>query len=179
MTSSISGHEEHDEAVGTMAVSPETITLVTPETGLGDFRPKDPRRVALLAQTTLGMHEWGAVHEEASERYPDLWTARRSDLCYATTNRQSVVQSMAEYCDLIFVVGSENSSNTQALVRVAWELGVASYRIDGASGIREEWLGTAENVGVTAGASAPRTPGPGGDRYVVSPPGRRTGLHHR
>lgn len=149
------GHEEHDEAVGTMAVAPERITLVTPEAGIGNFRPKNSERVALLAQTTLGIHEWGAVHEEASQRFPDLWTARRSDLCYATTNRQSVVQRMAEYCDLIFVVGSENSSNTQALVRVARELGVASHRIDGAAGIREEWLSTAENVGVTAGASAP------------------------
>lgn len=149
------GHEQHDEAMGTIAVSPETITLVTPESGLGDFRPKDPDRVALLAQTTLGMHEWGAVESEATNRFPNLWTARRSDLCYATTNRQTVVQHMAESCDMILVVGSENSSNTQALVRVAREYGVAAYRIDRPEHIRREWLESAQTIGVTAGASAP------------------------
>ncbi len=149
------GHRQHDEAVGTMAVSPQSITLVTPEEGLGEFQAKDPDRVALLAQTTLGMHEWGTVHDQAAGRFPKLWTARRSDLCYATTNRQSVVQKMSEYCDLILVVGSENSSNTQALVRVAGEMGTVAYRIDRASDILEEWLRDAETVGLTAGASAP------------------------
>lgn len=149
------GHEKHDEAVGTIAVSPHNITLVNPESGLGDFRPRQPQRVALLAQTTLGMHEWGAVHDEAAARFPDLWTARRSDLCYATTNRQSVVQKMATYCDLILVVGSENSSNTQALVRVAHELGAVAHRIDRAEDISPEWLADVETVGLTAGASAP------------------------
>ena len=149
------GHKEHDEAVGTIAVSPEKITLVTPESGVGEFRPKDPGRVALVAQTTLGMHEWGAIHDEAADRFPDLWTARRSDLCYATTNRQSVVQKMAEYCDLILVVGSDNSSNTQALVRVANEFETAAHRIDRASDICAEWLEEANTVGLTAGASAP------------------------
>ncbi|MCE2528020.1 MAG: 4-hydroxy-3-methylbut-2-enyl diphosphate reductase [Actinomycetia bacterium] len=149
------GHREHDEAVGTIAVSPDTITLVTPEEGLADFRPDNPRRVALLAQTTLGMHEWGAVHDQASEQFPHLWTARRSDLCYATTNRQSVVQKMAEYCDLILVVGSENSSNTQALVRVANQMGAEAHRINRADDISEDWLEGVATVGVTAGASAP------------------------
>ncbi len=149
------GHEQHDEAVGTMAISPQTITLVTPEKRLGDFQPKDPERVALLAQTTLGMHEWEAIHTEADLRFPNLWTARRSDLCYATTNRQSAVQSMATYCDLILVVGSANSSNTQALVRVAKEMGTVAYRINHADDISAEWLENVETVGLTAGASAP------------------------
>ena len=149
------GHEKHDEAVGTLAVAPEAITLVAPESGLRDFAPKDPTRVALVAQTTLGMHEWGAVHDQAAEQFPDLWTARRSDLCYATTNRQTVVQSLAETCDLILVVGSENSSNTQALVRVATDLGTVAHRIDRASDILPEWLEGVEIVGLTAGASAP------------------------
>lgn len=149
------GHKEHDEAVGTMAVSPEAITLVDPEEGLASFQPKDPDRVALLAQTTLGMHEWGAVHDQAATRFPSLWTARRSDLCYATTNRQSVVQKMADYCELILVIGSENSSNTQALVRVADECGTVAHRIDRAEDISDAWLEEVETVGVTAGASAP------------------------
>jgi 4-hydroxy-3-methylbut-2-enyl diphosphate reductase len=149
------GHEEHDEAVGTIAVSPETITLVTPESGLEGFRPKDPERVALLAQTTLGMHEWGAVEHEATSQFPNLWTARRSDLCYATTNRQTVVQHMAGFCDLILVVGSRNSSNTQALVRVAREYGSKAHRIERADHIQPQWLEEAQTVGLTAGASAP------------------------
>ncbi len=149
------GHEGHDEAVGTLAISPNTITLVEPANGLGEFAPKDPARVALVAQTTLGMHEWGAIHDQAALRFPDLWTARRSDLCYATTNRQTVVQNLAERCDLILVVGSENSSNTRALVRVAAESGTTAHRIDRAGDISAEWLESVEVVGLTAGASAP------------------------
>jgi len=149
------GHKRHDEAVGTVAVAPEAITMVSPESGVGDFTPKDPSRVALLAQTTLGMHEWSSVHDQASDQFPELWTARRSDLCYATTNRQTVVQSMAETCDLILVVGSDNSSNTQALVRVADDLGTIAHRIDRAADIRPEWLEGVSVVGLTAGASAP------------------------
>ncbi len=149
------GHEGHDEAVGTVAEAPASITLVEPERGLEAFDPPDPSRVALLAQTTLGMYEWQTVLDEASTRFPELWTARKSDLCYATTNRQSAVQALTAECDLILVVGSENSSNTQALVRVANEHGVAAHRIDAADQIRQEWLDQATVVGLTAGASAP------------------------
>ncbi len=149
------GHEGHDEAVGTVAEAPDAITLVEPETGLADFNPKDPDKVALVAQTTLGMYEWQDVMEKASELYPELHTARKSDLCYATTNRQDAVEELASECDLILVVGSENSSNTQALVRVSGENGVAAQRIDSAGDIRDEWLTGAATVGLTAGASAP------------------------
>jgi 4-hydroxy-3-methylbut-2-enyl diphosphate reductase len=149
------GHEGHDEAVGTVAEAPAAITLVEPETGLSSFRPQDPSKVALLAQTTLGMYEWQSVMDEASGRFPELWTARKSDLCYATTNRQSAVQALTAHCDLILVVGSDNSSNTQALVRVANEHGVPAHRIDSASEIDQAWLDAATVVGVTAGASAP------------------------
>lgn len=149
------GHEGHDEAVGTVAEAPDAITLVEPETGLGDFRPSDPERVALVAQTTLGMHEWKEVLEDARSQFPALTTARRSDLCYATTNRQDAVASLAEECDVILVVGSENSSNTQALVRYSVENGTPAYRIDSADRIQAEWLAGAEVVGITAGASAP------------------------
>ena len=149
------GHEGHDEAIGTVAVAPDAIALVQPETGLAGFDPSDPKRVALLAQTTLGIHEWQEVLGEANRMYPDLWTARKSDLCYATTNRQEAVQQLSKQADLILVVGSENSSNTQALVRVAREAGTAAHRIDHAGDIRQEWLTGARIVGLTAGASAP------------------------
>lgn len=149
------GHIGHDEAVGTVAEAPASITLVEPEEGLGDFAAMDPEKVALVAQTTLGLHEWQKVMDDASERFPDLKTARKSDLCYATTNRQEAVEQLASECDLILVVGSHNSSNTQALVRVANENGVAAHRIDSATDIKDEWLTDVITVGLTAGASAP------------------------
>ena len=149
------GHHGHDEAVGTVAVAPGAVTLVEPVTGLDNFAPRDPQKVALLAQTTLGLFEWEAVLGDARERFPELWTARRSDLCYATTNRQEAVTALAEKCDLVLVVGSESSSNTQALVRVARSRGVAAHRVEGPEGIDPAWLVSANVVGVTAGASAP------------------------
>ncbi|MCI0543315.1 MAG: 4-hydroxy-3-methylbut-2-enyl diphosphate reductase [Actinobacteria bacterium] len=149
------GHEGHDEAVGTVARAPEAITLVEPERGLGGFEAADPTRVALVAQTTLGLHEWRQVMEEASQRFPELRTARKSDLCYATTNRQEAVDQLAEQCELILVVGSHNSSNTQALVRFARESGGVAHRIDSAGDIDPAWLEGVTTVGLTAGASAP------------------------
>ena len=149
------GHEGHDEAIGTVAEAPHAVTLVDPEDGLGSFEPADSGRVALVAQTTLGLFEWEKVLEDAGARFPDLWTARRSDLCYATTNRQEAVQELARRSDLVLVVGSENSSNTRALVRVARSEGVAAHRVDGPESIDPAWLEDASVVGVTAGASAP------------------------
>jgi 4-hydroxy-3-methylbut-2-enyl diphosphate reductase len=149
------GHEGHDEAVGTVAEAPEAITLVEPEQGLGHFTPSDSDKVALVAQTTLGLYEWKEVMDDASLRFPNLKTARKSDLCYATTNRQEVVNQLSDECDLILVIGSHNSSNTQALVRVSHENGVSAHRIDSADDIDPVWLKDVETVGVTAGASAP------------------------
>ncbi len=149
------GHEGHDEAIGAVAEAPDSVTLVDPRVGLSGFSAADPKRVALLAQTTLGMYEWEEVLDDAARDYPDLWTARRSDLCYATTNRQTAVQRLAEEATLVLVVGSENSSNTQALVRVARNAGVEAHRVDGPEGVLPEWLEGHDVVGVTAGASAP------------------------
>ena len=149
------GHEGHDEAIGTVAEAPESVTLVDPRIGMDHFTADDPGKVALLAQTTLGMFEWEGVMDEAAEKYPELWTARRSDLCYATTNRQSAVQRLADEASLILVVGSENSSNTQALVRVASNAGAEAHRVDGPGDIDPAWLVGHAVVGVTSGASAP------------------------
>jgi 4-hydroxy-3-methylbut-2-enyl diphosphate reductase len=149
------GHEGHDEAIGTMAVAPASITLVEPGWDLDRFQPVDPGKVALLAQTTLGRHEWESVLVNAQTRYPSLVTARRSDLCYATTNRQDATTALAVHSDLVLVVGSLASSNTGALVRVAEEHGSVAYRIDDATDIKDEWLVGVSTVGVTAGASAP------------------------
>jgi 4-hydroxy-3-methylbut-2-enyl diphosphate reductase len=149
------GHQGHDEAVGTVAEAPNSITLVEPESGLDDFRPADAEKVALVAQTTLGLYEWKEVMDDASSRFPSLKTARKSDLCYATTNRQEAVNQLSGESDLILVIGSTNSSNTQALVRVSHENDVAAHRIDSADDIDEKWLEGVRVVGVTAGASAP------------------------
>ncbi|MGD2101384.1 MAG: 4-hydroxy-3-methylbut-2-enyl diphosphate reductase [Acidimicrobiia bacterium] len=149
------GHDGHDEAVGTVAEAPEAMTLVEPESGLREFRPADTERVALVAQTTLGLYEWEEVLEDATSRYPSLKTARKSDLCYATTNRQEAVKQLSSECDLILVIGSHNSSNTQALVRVCLENDVSAHRIDSAESIDSAWLEGVSTVGVTAGASAP------------------------
>jgi len=149
------GHQGHDEAIGTIAEAPASVTLIDPERGLGSYQARDPSRVALVAQTTLGLFEWEKVLEDAGERFPELWTARRSDLCYATTNRQAAIQELARRSDLVLVVGSETSSNTRALVRVARSEGVAAYRVDGPESIDPAWLEGIAVVGVTAGASAP------------------------
>jgi 4-hydroxy-3-methylbut-2-en-1-yl diphosphate reductase len=149
------GHQGHDEAIGAIAEAPDAAQLVDPRVGLDTFTGGGDGKVALLAQTTLGLYEWEGVLESAEEQFPDLWTARKSDLCYATTNRQTAIQKLAERADLLLVVGSENSSNTQALVRVGTNAGVPAYRIDGPEGIDPAWLEGVEIVGVTAGASAP------------------------
>lgn len=149
------GHEGHDEAVGAIAEAPDAAQLVDPRIGLGGFAARDEGKVALLAQTTLGLYEWEDVLSDAEERYPSLWTARKSDLCYATTNRQTAIQRLAEQADLLLVVGSENSSNTQALVRVGRNAGVPAHRVDGPDGVDPAWLEDVDIVGVTAGASAP------------------------
>ncbi len=149
------GHHGHDEAVGTMAEAPEAVSIVDPDEGLDRFIPRDPGRVALVAQTTLGLFEWESVLDDAKRRFPHLWTARRSDLCYATTNRQEAVTALAKRCDVVLVVGSENSSNTQALVRVSQAQGTPSFRVDGPEAVDARWFTAAETVGVTAGASAP------------------------
>ena len=149
------GHIGHDEAVGTIAEAPDAVTLVDPANGLAHFSPVDPTRVALVAQTTLGMYEWDDVLAEAESRYAGLWTSRKSDLCYATTNRQVAIEALAERSDVVLVVGSATSSNTNALVRVAEAAGTPAYRVDGPDAVDEGWFEDAEIVGVTAGASAP------------------------
>jgi 4-hydroxy-3-methylbut-2-en-1-yl diphosphate reductase len=149
------GHEGHDEAIGSLAEAPDAATLIDPDVGLATFSPTNGEKVALLAQTTLGLYEWEGVLDDARERFPEVWTARKSDLCYATTNRQEAIKRMAEVAPVILVVGSENSSNTKALVRVARNAGVDAHRIDGPESIDPAWFAGVDIVGVTAGASAP------------------------
>lgn len=152
------GHAGHDEAIGTMAEAPAAMHLVEKFDDLSSLPVTDGADVALLAQTTLAHGEWSEVLEGARERFPALWTPGRSDLCFATTNRQAAVRSVAADCDLVLVIGSENSSNTQALVRTARQAGAPSaIRIDGPDDVADDMLAGARRVAVTAGASAPES----------------------
>ena len=146
------GHEGHDEAVGTMAVAPDDIHLVENEDDLAAM-PDPGKPVALLAQTTLSHHDWAGVLDAARVRWPELWMPGRSDLCFATTNRQSALQEIAPRCAAIVVIGSANSSNTVALEKVARAAGARRVlRINGPDELPDDLDGI---VGVTAGASAP------------------------
>ncbi len=146
------GHEGHDEAVGTMAVAPDSIHLVESEEQLAAL-PDPGGPVALLAQTTLSHQDWAGVLDAARQRFPDLWMPGNSDLCFATTNRQSALIEIAARADAIVVIGSANSSNTVALEKVARGAGCARvYRVNGADELPDDLAGV---VGVTAGASAP------------------------
>ena len=149
------GHENHEEAVGTMAVAPSSVRLVQHEDDViaaaAAIPPHTP--VALLAQTTLPHDEWAGLVDAARERFPDLWMPGRSDLCYATTNRQAAMRALAPGCDAVVVIGSANSSNTVSLVRVAEMAGCPrAIRVNAAAEIPDDLSGV---VGVTAGASAP------------------------
>lgn len=146
------GHEGHEEAVGTMAVAPDSISRVETVSEI-DALPQFDEPVALLAQTTLSHRDWSSLAVRVKERFPDVWTPGRSDLCFATTNRQSALMSMAPRCDAIVVIGSANSSNTRALERLAIEAGCPRvFRVNTASEVPGDLDGV---VGVTAGASAP------------------------
>ena len=146
------GHEGHDEALGTMAVAPDASRLVENVEDVGAL-PDDGRPVALLAQTTLSHDEWAGVKSAVAQRWTDVWMPGRSDLCFATTNRQSALKAIAPRADAVIVIGSANSSNTLALERVARAAGCERvYRVNGADEVPADLDGI---VGVTAGASAP------------------------
>lgn len=145
------GHEGHDEAIGTMAVAPDSVRLVENEADIEAL--EDPGTdIALLAQTTLSHDEWSGVRDKLLEKFPQTWMPGRSDLCFATTNRQAALKEIAKRADTILVIGSENSSNTMALVRVVSSEARNVIRVNGAEEVPAGLEGT---VGVTAGASAP------------------------
>ena len=146
------GHNGHEEAVGTMAVAPDSIHRVESIEEVAAL-PQFSEPVALLAQTTLSHHDWQDVLDATKERFPDMWVPGRSDLCFATTNRQSALMNIARRCDAVVVVGSANSSNTLALEKLAKAAGCDRvYRVNSAEEVPGDLSGT---VGVTAGASAP------------------------
>lgn len=146
------GHEGHEESVGTMAVAPESVHLVEREEDLANL-PELDGAIALLAQTTLSHDEWSGIMEQAKRRHPDLWMPGRSDLCFATTNRQAALRAIAGSADAVVVLGSANSSNTVALTKVAAAAGAPRVlRINSSEELPDDLEGT---IAVSAGASAP------------------------
>ncbi|MFI5025757.1 MAG: 4-hydroxy-3-methylbut-2-enyl diphosphate reductase [Solirubrobacterales bacterium] len=153
------GHEGHEEVEGTTGEAPEHIVLVQTAEDVDRLRvPEDvpdPDKLAFITQTTLSVDETFGIISRLRERFPNVVSPKSDDICYATTNRQVAVKKLAGECDLVLVIGSTNSSNSQRLVDVTRELGTESHLIDNATQVREGWLEGVETVGITSGASAP------------------------
>jgi 4-hydroxy-3-methylbut-2-enyl diphosphate reductase len=149
------GHAGHEEVEGTMGEAPDRTVLVENVDDVATVDVPDPEKVSYLMQTTLAVDEAAEVVASLHDRFPALRGPGTDDICYATTNRQDAVRTIADEADVVLVVGSANSSNSVRLVELAQRNGTPAYLIDDVSDIRPEWLADAEVVGVTAGASAP------------------------
>ena len=148
------GHEGHEEAVGTMAVAPDSVHLIQSTSDINKLKNTEGP-FALLSQTTLSMNEWQDLRDHAETVFPEIWMPNRSDLCFATTNRQAALTAIAATADAVIVIGSANSSNTVALAKVAEAAGCKRVlRINGAFELPDDLSGI---VAVTAGASAPES----------------------
>jgi 4-hydroxy-3-methylbut-2-enyl diphosphate reductase len=149
------GHAGHEEVEGTMGEAPDHIVLIETEKDVDELEVEDPTKIAYINQTTLSVDETRTIINRLREKFPHITGPRTDDICYATTNRQAAVKQLAEQCDLVLVIGSTNSSNSNRLVDVAREHGSDSYLIDHEGQVREEWLEGKRVVGITSGASAP------------------------
>ncbi|WP_442485206.1 4-hydroxy-3-methylbut-2-enyl diphosphate reductase [Aeoliella sp. SH292] len=149
------GHEGHDEVVGTMGEAPEAIVLVETPEDVATLEVADESKVAYLTQTTLSVDDATRIIRKLRERFPQIASPPKDDICYATQNRQEAVSLLCDEADLVLVLGSQNSSNSQRLAELARERGISAHLIDGASDIQPEWLEGVQTVLVTAGASAP------------------------
>jgi 4-hydroxy-3-methylbut-2-enyl diphosphate reductase len=149
------GHEGHEEVEGTVGEAPDRVRVISSVEEVEAVAVADPERVAYLTQTTLAVDETALVVEALRERFPALAGPRSDDICYATQNRQDAVRALARDCDIVLVVGSQNSSNSRRLVEVAERAGSRSQLIERADDIRPELLRDVRRVGLTAGASAP------------------------
>jgi 4-hydroxy-3-methylbut-2-en-1-yl diphosphate reductase len=149
------GHAGHEEVEGTMGEAPDHMVLVETPEDVDRLEVPDPERVAFISQTTLSVDETAAVIARLKERFPAIVGPRTDDSCYATTNRQAAVKHLAAECDLVLVIGSRNSSNSNRLVDVARAAGADAHLIDNEAQVRDEWLDGARVVGITSGASAP------------------------
>lgn len=149
------GHKGHPEVEGTMGQSEGGMHLVETPEDVVKIKVSDPEKLAFVTQTTLSMDDAARVIEALQSRFPNIHAPKSDDICYATQNRQDAVKIMAKDCDLVIIVGSPNSSNSNRLREVAQNQGVEAYMVDNASFIQTSWLKNKKKIGVSAGASAP------------------------
>ncbi len=149
------GHRDHDEVIGTLGEAPGSTVLVSSPADVDRLNPRDPGKIAYLTQTTLSLDETRHIVARLRERFPAIVGPPAQDICYATENRQLAVKAAAPRCDLLLVVGSQNSSNSKRLVEVAKNSGVPAYLVDDSSQVDASWIAGAQTVVLTAGASAP------------------------
>src|SRR3954465_665238 len=148
------GHGGHEEVEGTMGEAPASIVLVETEADVDALQVPDPDKIAYISQTTLSVDETRSIINRLREKFPAITGPRTDDICYATTNRQAAVKQMAAHCDLLLVIGSRNSSNSNRLVQVTRELGTEAHLIDDVSEVDEAWLQGKRVVGISSGARA-------------------------
>ena len=149
------GHDGHEEVEGTMGEAPDSIVLVETVADVDALEVDDPEKLAFISQTTLSVDETSIIIDRLRERFPSIISPRTDDICYATTNRQAAVKQLAPLCELVLVIGSKNSSNSNRLVEVAREHGADSHLIDNETQVVAEWLDGVRTLGITSGASAP------------------------
>ena len=149
------GHRDHVEAIGTRGVAPELTTIVESVEEAAAVEVNNPNKVAVLTQTTLSVDDTKEIQDTLLTRFEELQTPRKSDICYATTNRQTAIKQICAEVELVLVVGSSNSSNSNRLREVANRMGVRSYLINSHHDIQDSWLDGVERIGMTAGASTP------------------------
>jgi len=149
------GHRGHPEAEGTMGQSDAGMHLVESVEDVARLEVPDPAKIAYVTQTTLSVDDAAKIVAALRARFPSIRGPKRDDICYATQNRQDAVKFMAPRCDVVIVVGSPNSSNSNRLREVAQNMGVEAYMVDNAENLRPEWIAGKARIGVTAGASAP------------------------
>ena len=149
------GHKGHPEAEGTMGQAPGGMYLVETLDDVAALEVRSPDKLAYVTQTTLSVDDAATIVAALKRRFPSIRGPKRDDICYATQNRQDAVKFMAPQCDVVIVVGSPNSSNSNRLREVAEHIGVESYMVDSAADLRPEWIAGKRRVGITAGASAP------------------------
>lgn len=149
------GHEGHDEVIGTMGEAPESITLIETPEEVESLEFPETAKLAYLTQTTLSVDEAGRVIESLKQKYPQIESPPKEDICYATTNRQQAVSELVPQADLVLVLGSQNSSNSKRLMEIGKAAGKPSFLIDGVQELNPEWLENCDTILITAGASAP------------------------
>lgn len=153
------GHRGHPEVEGTMGQYDTSfggsIYRVDSEEEVNALDIQNPEKIGFVTQTTLSVDDTNTVIDALKRRYPDIESPKKDDICYATQNRQDALKKLVDKCDIVLVVGSPNSSNSNRLREIAEKRGIPAYLIDGAEDIKEEWLINKQNIGLTAGASAP------------------------